>query len=143
MNIRLLDNIPLISNKAKLKISISLLIFALVTCIVRSGSLDSIICLVAMFFSSLGDIALNCKPLDKRSHTLLYIGAFFFMIAHLIYASAYHLLINTASFSFANPGMYAALTFMILLFIVSIICIRKAKKSMKLSMVKVLKITIN
>lgn len=135
MNIRLLDSIPLISNKTKIKISISLLIFAFIVCIFRSGSIDSKICLVAMFFSSLGDIALNCKPIEKRSHTLLYIGAFFFMIAHLIYASAYYLLIQGASLSFANPGMYIAMSIMILIFIVSVISIRKGKKSMKHSMI--------
>ena len=134
MNIRLLDKIPVISNKTKIQISISLLIFALIVCIFRVGSIDSQICLFAMFFSSIGDIALNCKPLEKRSHSLFYIGAFFFMIAHLIYASAYYLLIKEASLLLANPGMYIAMSIMILIFIISVLCIRKSKKSMKLSM---------
>lgn len=134
MKIRLLDNIPLISNKTKIKISISLLVFAFIICIFRPSNLDSKICLLAMFFSFLGDIALNCKPLEKRSHSLLYIGAFFFMISHIIYASAYYSIIRHFSKSFFNPGMYIACGIMVLIFIVSVICIHKTKKSMKFSM---------
>lgn len=131
MKLRILDKVPLISNKTKIKISISLLIFALIICIFRQNSFDSKICLFAMFFSTLGDIALNCKPLEKRSHTLLYIGAFFFMIAHLIYASAYNFLLYKNNFLFANPGMYIAISIMILILIISIISIHKFKKSLK------------
>lgn len=134
MKIRLLDNIPLISNRTKIKISISLLFFAFIICIFRPNTIDSKICLIAMFFSFLGDVALNCKPLEKRSHSLLYIGAFFFMISHLIYAAAYHFIIVNSSKSLFNPGMYIACVIMCLIFIVSIICIRNAKRSLKPSM---------
>ena len=68
-----------------------------------------------MFFSFLGDVALNCKPLERRSHLLLYIGAFFFMIAHIIYASAYYSIIEHFNKSFFNPGMYIACVIMQLL----------------------------
>lgn len=135
MKIRLLDNIPLISNKTKIRISISLLLFAFIICIFRPNSLDSKICLLAMFFSFLGDVALNNTPLEKRPHSLLYTGAIFFMISHIIYASAYYLLINSFQTVFINIGSCLAVTIMVLLFIISVICINISKKTIKISMI--------
>lgn len=135
MKSRLLSNIPLITNKTKILISSSLLGLAFIMYILRPDSLDSKICLVAMFFSFLGDIALNCTPLENRPHSLLYTGAFFFMISHLVYAAAYNTLIHFAGKQFINPGSYLAYAIMVFIFIISIICIYISKKSMKLSMI--------
>ena len=130
---QLMNCIPLINNKIKILISISLLVLAFILCVIRNYSLDSIICLTAMFFSFLGDISLNCMPLEKRPHSLLYAGAGFFMIAHLIYAFSYLVLINNLHNKFYNPGTIIALCFMFLVFTLSIISMKLKKQSLKIT----------
>lgn len=111
--------VPLISNKVKLIISSSLLSFSLAICLIRNFSIDAVICIFAMFFSFLGDLALNCVPLEKRPHWQLYLGAFFFMLAHLAYASAFYWLISWNNVLFFNFGAIISCLFMVLLFIIS------------------------
>lgn len=135
MKSRFLSRVPLISNKTKISISISLLVFAFTICLFRGNAMDSKICLLAMFFSFLGDISLNCTPLEKRSHSLLYTGAFFFMISHLIYASAYYLLIITSDKPLINVCTYLACSIMVIIFIISIICIYLLQKSLNYFMI--------
>lgn len=123
MKIRLkniMSRIPLISNKTKLLISALLVLFAFIIFCLHPNRLDTQICLLAMFFSFLGDVALNSMPLNKRPHWLLYIGAAFFMVAHLQYAAAYYWLIFQSNSIFFNLGASFATTFMILLFLVSV-----------------------
>ena len=133
MKLRLLNYVPLISNRTKILISTGLLLLAFSISIFRPESLDSKLCLLAMFFSFIGDIALNCTPLEKRPHSLLYIGAFFFMVSHLIYASAYYLLINNFNKAFVNTGSYIAYYFMAFIFIASIACMYLTKKTIKVA----------
>lgn len=116
----IMSHIPLISNKTKLLISASLVAFAFIMFCIRPERLDAQICLLAMCFSFLGDLSLNCMPLHKRPHWLLYIGAAFFMVAHLQYAVAYYWLIFRSNNVFFNLGASIATTFMILLFLVSV-----------------------
>lgn len=116
----MMSRIPLISNKTKLLISASLVAFAFIMFCIYPSRLDTQICLLAMCFSFLGDFSLNCMPLNKRPHWLLYIGAAFFMVAHLQYAVAYYLLIFEGNKVFFNLGASIATTFMILLFAVSV-----------------------
>lgn len=116
----IMSHIPLISNKTKLLISVSLVAIALIAFCIYPERLDTQICLLAMFFSFLGDLSLNSMPLNKRPHWLLYIGASFFMVAHLQYAVAYYWLIFEGNKVFFNPGANIAITFMILLFAVSV-----------------------
>lgn len=137
MKLRLLERIPLISNRTKLIISFSLLVFTFIIYIFYPEDLARKICVIAMFFSFIGDIALNSKPLEKRSHLLLYIGAFFFMVSHLIYASAYYLMISDSGKTFINTGAYLAYYFMALVFIASIACMGITKKTIKPIMVLV------
>ena len=117
---KVMSHIPLISNKTKLIISISLVIFAFILFCIRPNALDSQICLLAMFFSFLGDLSLNCMPMNKRPHWLLYIGAAFFMVAHLQYAVAYYWLIRESNKQFFNLGASFACTFIVLLFTASV-----------------------
>ena len=131
-----MDYIPLISNGTKIEISIFLLFFAFASTVVYKESLDSLICVAAMFFSFLGDISLNIMPIKKRPKWLMCIGATFFMIAHLIYAKAYYLLIKN-SYEFINPGMIISSVFMVLFLIISIICIIKSKYPLETPMVLV------
>ncbi len=115
-----MSHIPLISNKTKLIISISLVIFAFILFCIRPSATDAKICLLAMFFSFLGDLSLNCMPINKRPYYLLYTGAAFFMIAHLLYAAAYYWLICVSNNVFFNLGASLACTFIVLLFIASV-----------------------
>ena len=117
----ILSHIPLISNKTKIIISALLVLLAFIIYCIHPYRLDTQICLLAMIFSFLGDVALNSMPLHKRPHWLLYIGAAFFMVAHLQYAVAYYWLIFKSNSVFFNLGANIAITFMILLFIVSAI----------------------
>ena len=142
MKKRLLEYVPLISNKTKIFISSMLLILALVTCVFSSYSIDSKICLLAMFFSFIGDILLNCTTLEKRPHSLLYTGAIFFMISHIIYASAYYHLIRISQKAFFNVGTYTAIISLLLILAISIICLLILNQKLKPSMIFIFAIYI-
>lgn len=122
MKLRLLNKLPLISNRTKILISLSLLLFAMALSLYAPNQLDRSVCLIAMCFSFMGDVALNCTPHEKRPHWLLYTGAFFFMLAHLCYAVAYRLLMSENNAVFITPGAYIAYAIMALIFIASIWC---------------------
>ena len=128
---KIISFVPLISNKVKLIISISLLLFSLAICLISKFSIISCICLLAMFFSFLGDLALNCVPLEKRPHWQLYLGAFFFMLAHITYATAYYWRISLSKELFFNPGAIIACIFIILLFITSVAATIYSKRKLK------------
>jgi len=132
---KFMNHIPLIGNFAKLLISAALLIFAFVVSKIRPNSIDGSICLIAMLFSFFGDIALNCIPLNKRPHSLLYLGACFFMVSHLIYASAFHLLITDSSSKFLNIGTFIAIGILIVILISTICIFSKNKNTLKKSMI--------
>ena len=131
MNTRLLNRIPLISNRTKISISLLLLIYSFILYVFSPECFDRKLCMLAMLFSFIGDVLLNCRPLDKRSHTLLYIGAIFFMISHLIYATAYYFLISNSNQTFINTGAYLAYYFMATILIGSITYILLTKKHVK------------
>lgn len=122
---KLMRYIPLISNQTKLKISASLLGFSFILYLVRPG-IDTKICCIAMLFSFIGDISLNGMPLEKRPKKLMYIGAGFFMIAHIVYARAYYTLLGNSGFF--NPGAIAGIVFIALMFILAVICVTKSKE---------------
>jgi uncharacterized membrane protein YhhN len=128
---RIMDFIPLISNRTKLMISASLVGCAFILYFVRPG-LDSTLCLIAMIFAFIGDISLNGMPLEKRPKKLMYIGAGFFMVAHLVYASAFNTLLTTSVFF--NPGAIAGIVFIALMCITLIVCTRKAKEKLSSTM---------
>lgn len=113
---QIMSHIPLISNRAKLLCSLLLVVFAFIITCIRPEAIDSKICLLAMLISFLGDISLNCMPLNKRPHWLLYTGAAFFMIAHLVYASAYYWIIHENNKFYINFGSIIASLFITLLF---------------------------
>lgn len=129
--LRLLAKVPVIKNKTKILISFSLLVLALTLSILHPQAIDYKLCFYAMIFSFLGDISLNALPIEKRSHTLLYTGAFFFMISHLIYAQAYISL--NLPFAFFNFGFYFAFGLMLILISISLISIKKSRKTVSSS----------
>ena len=117
---RILYKLPLITNKTKITISALLLALATLCSIAAPERLDRTVCAFAMFFSFIGDVLLNCTPHDKRPHWLLYSGAAFFMVSHLLYAAAYMFLISAGNFNFATPGAYIAYAIMAVIFIASV-----------------------
>lgn len=129
---KVMSHIPLISNRTKIIISVALVIFAFILFCIRPSALDSQICLLAMSFSFLGDLSLNCMPINKRPHWLLYLGAVFFMIAHLQYAAAYYWLIRESDKVFFNLGASLACTFIVLLFSASVAFTLYSKSKPKL-----------
>ena len=135
---KIMSHVPLISNVTKLIISMGLLAFAFIMYNVYSRSLDNKLCLAAMGFSFLGDVALNCTPHGKRPHYLLYLGAIFFMLAHTTYADAYWLLM--AQDDLGNPGAFAAFVFMVLLFIMTVLIAIHTKQSPSKGMIVVFSI---
>lgn len=118
---RLMHHIPLISNSTKLAISSTILLFAFFLFVFQlestteKSAVASGICVIAMLFSFLGDLSLNCLPVYKRPNWMLYCGAIAFMFAHLTYASAYYWLILKSNKVFINPGTILAFISLILL----------------------------
>lgn len=121
---RLMHRIPLISNSTKLAISSLLLLFAFFLFVFQVDSpaekslVTSGICVIAMFFSFLGDLFLNYFPVHKRPHWMFYSGAIAFMLAHIAYAAAYYRLIVEGGKEFINPGAILAI-----ISIITLICI--------------------
>ena len=138
---KLMDYIPLISNRTKIEISMFLVIFAYISYVVHPESLDTTFCFIAMIFSFIGDISLNGMPLEKRPNWLMYTGAAAFMVAHLVYAKAYYILIKDL-YEFFNPGMIFSSAFMVLFLLVSIICVIKSKHTLNILMLLVFGIYI-
>ncbi len=114
--------LPKISNEQKLLISGLLVLMAGVLYYVAPEWTGTDFCFIAMIFCFIGDVCLNCMPIEKRPHSLLYIGAGAFMIGHIFYAIAYFEMIQSNSYSFFNTGSYIAIGFMILFLIGSSIC---------------------
>lgn len=118
---RLMHHIPLISNSTKLAISSTLLLFAFFLFVFQIESsaeknvVASGICVIAMFFSFLGDLFLNYLPIHRRPNWMFYSGAISFMVAHLVYATAYYQLIVEGGKEFINPGAILAIISIIML----------------------------
>lgn len=132
---KLLDYVPLISNSTKLYISGSLFLIAFIMCDILKTE-DAFFCAIAMAFSSLGDFSLNWFPLDKRPRWMLYMGAGFFMVAHIFYAVAYGRMIYLSGVKFFNPLALIAIAFIIAFILICLVCIShsKYKNSLGLSM---------
>ena len=63
------------------------------------------LCAAAMILSSVGDIFLMHLPvIEKNVPSYFYIGAGFFMVAHVFYALCYARLIRQSGAVFINPG---------------------------------------
>ena len=66
--------------------------------------------LAAMLMSSVGDIVLmNFRDIGKKMPIpYFYVGAFFFIIAHLLYTGGYLTMIRERGFRYVNPGFWTA-----------------------------------
>lgn len=137
---RILNKIPLLDCRAKIEVSISLLCFAMLMWAIRDNE-DSKACVYAMAMCTVGDVLLNIKPVEERSHTLLYLGAGAFMVAHLIYGFAFYQLIFANSFRVVNVGFVLAIIIIISATLAILLKIDKEKKP-KISMIAVFTVYI-
>lgn len=100
----------------KLVLTLLLSLLALVMVIVFPTS-DRVLCLVAMLFSSAGDIVLmNYKKIgDRMLVPYFFVGAVLFMISHVFYFFAFFSVIRGNGYSYLNAGVFgvAALIIMI------------------------------
>ena len=132
---RLMDYVPLITNETKRILSGSLLIIAIIAFVLRKSE-AALLCAIAMFFSLLGDFSLNPPSGKTRSNKKMYIGAGFFMIAHIIYAIAYCRMIYLSGMKFFNPLALIAVAFMIMFMLICLVCVTHSKhrKSLGIAM---------
>ena len=134
---RLMHHIPLISNSTKLAISSMILGFAFFLFVFKVDSsaeksvVASGICVIAMFFSFLGDLFLNYFPIHRRPTWMFYAGALAFMLAHLSYATAYYQLIMEGNKAFLNPGAILAIISLILLVSITVFVAIQNKVNVK------------
>ena len=75
-----------------------------------AGGVDRWICFAAMVLSSVGDIFLmNFKHLSLRFPNYFVIGAVFFMLSHLVYASAFCCLNRSFGYAPKGVGLYTGI----------------------------------
>ncbi|MDD4772309.1 MAG: lysoplasmalogenase family protein [Eubacteriales bacterium] len=81
-------------------------LFAVILALVF-GTPDRYLCMAAMLISSCGDILLmNFRGLSKYLPHYFVYGALLFMLAHMLYASAYLYKIKTGSYPLVNAGFF-------------------------------------
>ena len=116
--------IPLIRNPTKLLISFCLLAFSFIIRITHPEWPSASFCFGAMGLCFIGDTCLNCMPIEKRPHALLYCGAVAFMLGHVFYSLGYWRNIVVNSYEYFNPGTVLASIFILALIIVSLFCVK-------------------
>ena len=125
---RWFDNLPVIGNKIPGKITLSflMLVYAIILFVVIRSH-DRYICFIAMFFSFIGDIALNHNPdHSKQTNRDFIIGGVSFIVAHVFYCIAYNSKITISGYEVFNPGTEFAI--MILLFVTAMMIIWNISK---------------
>lgn len=103
---RFFDRLPIVGGKVPGKITLSflMLVFAVVLAAILN-TIDRRICVFAMLFSFIGDIALNHNAdHNKQSKKDFLIGGIAFIVAHLIYCICYFKKMTLHGFAFLNPG---------------------------------------
>ena len=114
---RFFNRLPIIGNKVpgKLVLSFLMLFFALVLALVFKSA-DRLTCLAAMFFSFLGDIALNHNSdHSKQTKRDFLLGGIAFIFAHLLYCFAYYQKMMLKGYSFINPGSISVVFALVLI----------------------------
>ena len=76
---------------------------------------DRSLCFAAMFLSTFGDLFMANFPSvsEKLPIPSFFVGATFFIFAHIVYIFAYHSLIRENAYTFINPGFWAAVGFVL------------------------------
>lgn len=91
-------------------------VFALVLAIAFRDRKDRWLCFVAMFISTIGDIILmDFNDIgDYLPIPYFYVGAVFFIIAHLVYTYAFITLIKENGFTYVNTGFWISIVISVL-----------------------------
>ena len=103
---RYFDRLPIVGGKVPGKITLSfmMLVFSVVLAAIFQ-TIDRNICIFAMLFSFIGDIALNHNAdHSKQSKKDFLIGGIAFIVAHLLYCICYSKKMMLRGFTFINPG---------------------------------------
>jgi len=103
---RYFDRLPIVGGKVPGKITLSflMLVFAVVLATIFQ-TVDRNICIFAMLFSFIGDIALNHNTdHSKQTKKDFLIGGIAFIVAHLLYCICYSKKMMLHGFTFLNPG---------------------------------------
>lgn len=114
---RWFDNIPLIGKKIPGKITLSFLmfLFAILMSVVFNTT-DRITCVIAMFFSFVGDIALNHnRNHEEQSKKDFLVGGIAFIVAHIFYCITYYKKIKFLGYEIFSPGSYYAIMLLLLI----------------------------
>ncbi len=114
---RWFDNFPILSKyfPGKIILSFFMLILAMLLAAIFNV-MDRTICIFAMLFSFVGDIALNYPWKNKEKSNLYFMaGGISFIVAHLFYCVAYGLKIRNHLFKFFNPGVFVAIAILCVL----------------------------
>ncbi len=120
---RWFDHLPIVGKRIPGKITLSflMLVFAIIMYLI-CRTVDRRICIFAMFFSFVGDIALNHnRDHSKQSKKDFLIGGIAFIIAHLLYCISYYMKIQVNRFDLLNYGFYVAFSSILVITIVLLI----------------------
>ena len=76
---------------------------------------DRWLCCAAMFLSTIGDVFMTdfMDISEKIPVPSFFVGATFFIFAHIVYIFAYHVLISKNGYAYINPGFRAAIVFVL------------------------------
>ena len=114
---RWFDKLPIIGKKVPGKITLSFLMFiyAIILCLTFRTE-TRLYAATAMYFSFLGDIALNhVRDVTKQNKRDFILGGICFIGAHVIYCMAYYEKIRLASYKVFNHGSNYAIIILILI----------------------------
>ncbi len=114
---RWFDNLPIVGKKIPGKISLSflMLLYAFVLFVVIKSH-DRLLCLIAMTFSFIGDVALNHnRDHSKQTNRDFILGGIAFIAAHVFYCMTYSRKIAMHGFETFNPGAEFAVIILLLI----------------------------
>ncbi len=130
---RLFDKLPIIGKKIPGKITLSflMLVFAILMHFVFK-TFDRCICIVAMTFSFIGDVALNHKKNhDEQSKKDFIVGGISFIFAHICYCIAYYQKLLIGNYSLFNFGAFVAIAILLIVTVFMLIKINSNQSQKK------------
>ena len=130
---RWFDKLPIIGKKIPGKITLSFLMLLFAVCMRQVlKTSDRTICVLAMFFSFVGDVALNHKRNHNEQSLMDFVfGGISFIAAHICYCIAYNIKIIENKYTLINPGLIFAISILILVSYFVLIS-SKSEKNLKL-----------
>ena len=112
---RWFDDFPIIGKyvSGKIVLSFFMVLFSLILFLIFRVT-DRLLCVFAMIFSFIGDVALNHKPtISSQSKRDFILGGTAFIVAHIFYCVAYGLKIKENNFEIFNIGVLFAIAILL------------------------------